>query len=155
MLDRRLGGWGLRKQRFIHFRHKGKGKDSRSKKEKGKDGGLFWVRIPLGNQTARTHARNETKPFPGWTHPQPPIFRIKTFAWEAWELVRHNFRFGISLGNSVGIFGLETFAWNLRLGAFAWDLRLGELGSWSWGNPRHHSEKPSQLMTIIAISEIE
>ena len=34
-----------------------------------KVGGPFWVRIPLGNQTARTHARtNETKRFPNWAH---------------------------------------------------------------------------------------
>ena len=52
-----------------------------SKRQKGKMekiGTLFCDPIPLGNQIARarTHARtarHDTKRFPGWTHPQPPI----------------------------------------------------------------------------------
>ena len=44
--------------------HKGKGKtrrDSRrDKREKGKAPPGIWTRIPPGNQTARTHERNET-----------------------------------------------------------------------------------------------
>ena len=43
------------------------------KGKREKSGGHFCDRTSLGNQTARTNARtndqNETKRFPGWTHP--------------------------------------------------------------------------------------
>ena len=53
---------------FIHYLHKGKGKlgAPRGKREssalhkgKGKWVVVFWVRIPLGNQTARPHSRTK------------------------------------------------------------------------------------------------
>ena len=40
--------------------HKGKGKSRRGKREKGKLPPVIWVRILPGNQTERTHKRNET-----------------------------------------------------------------------------------------------
>ena len=59
------------------FYTKEKGNLKRAKREKGKPkktkrekvGNLLWFRIPLANQTARTHALHDTKRFPGWTHP--------------------------------------------------------------------------------------
>ena len=51
-------------------------KARRVKREKGKE----WSRLLASNSTmppdrahARTHEQNETKQFPGWTHPQSPI----------------------------------------------------------------------------------
>ena len=71
---------------FIHHSNKGKGKVRHGKRKKGKlatakgkqekEGTVFWVRVPLGNQTARTHARtDDTKrnDFPIGLVPQPPI----------------------------------------------------------------------------------
>ena len=68
-LDRRFGGWGKGKGKAPHGQ-KGKGKASRAKKGKGKGGTHGnWDPIPLGNQTARTHARTKRNDFPV-EHPQ-------------------------------------------------------------------------------------
>jgi len=56
---------------WSHLVSQGKGKTSRSQKEKGRVQTHIFVRFPPYNQTTRTHARtNETKRFPGWTHPE-------------------------------------------------------------------------------------
>ena len=56
-----------------------KGKSPAPKREKGKAQTLNLVRLPPYNQTARTHAQtNETKRFPGWTH--PPTSDVYTHA---------------------------------------------------------------------------
>ena len=87
---------------FIHHSHKGKGKVQRSKREKGKlgapaphkrqrkRGSLFRDRIPLGNQTARTHAQHDTKRFLGWTY--PPTSDVRSFAWAFDEGLQRNIR---------------------------------------------------------------
>ena len=48
------------------------------KRERENVDNLFWDRSPLGNQTARTHERNETNRFPGSSH--PPTFDLKGYA---------------------------------------------------------------------------
>ena len=56
---------------IIRHAHKGKWQVQRPKSEKGKlgaqkVGNLFWHRIPLGNQTARTHARTKLHESISW-----------------------------------------------------------------------------------------
>ena len=58
----------------MRTKEKGKLGAPQGKRENG--GAVFWVRIPLGNQTARTHAHtNETKQFSGWKPPTSYVWK--------------------------------------------------------------------------------
>ena len=81
-----------------------------------------WNRFPLGNQTARTprtHQRNETKRFPVWTHPPPPIdiklnsvyeiytWRLATKPWCPWSRTKHSTKQCKALNNAISKGSLE------------------------------------------------
>ena len=82
---------------FIHYSHKGKGKVHQAKNEKGRaqqakrqkgKGKLSPLRSNSTRQPSRAHAsthartaRHDTQRFPGWTHPQNPIYEYAKIAW--------------------------------------------------------------------------
>ena len=71
-------GWEQHFIHFIHFTHKGKGKARRSKRERG-EGWQALLRSNFTRQPDCANARtNETKRFPGWTHP-PNLRYVKAF----------------------------------------------------------------------------
>ena len=53
------------------------------KGKRGKAGEVFCDPIPLGNQTARTHARTKRTDLTVWLTPKPPIFEV-TYACFTW-----------------------------------------------------------------------
>ena len=60
---------------------KGKRESPASQKGKRENAGTQnLTRISLGKGTARTHARHETKRFPGWTHPSNLRFKNSNFS---------------------------------------------------------------------------